>query len=288
MGIPDATAVTLAIRGSQVSTLLSVMQKVDTQFVLPSSLDINEVMVPAKYRIELIEGYDLSRCRCETVKDILFLLRHRDCFYLTFVLSIPITPSVPAATYISISQCILFLLPNYSLYLPQNRSGCRKCRRSVIRNHCISLQVLNRFNPSLSLSRLLCPFDLEHLFIADHLFLQAIASLLPTPLISSEQIADFYQGQEQDPFFRPSLGAIRLLLEDSIHSLPELSLLIRFAAAVFSRHHIFPSVEWVSRLLAVPDPLLASALVRNSLFLLHDARQSDLVDGVASAAGSVS
>ena len=37
------------------------VEKVDTQFVLPSSFDINEVTVPAKYRIEWIEGYDLSR-----------------------------------------------------------------------------------------------------------------------------------------------------------------------------------------------------------------------------------
>ena len=70
-----------------------------------------------------------------------------------------------------------------------------------------------------------------------------LSSLTPR---SSEQIADFYQGQEQDPFFRPSLGAIRLLLEDSIHSLPELSLLIRFAAAVFSRHHIVCSQTFLA------------------------------------------
>ena len=44
------------------------VEKVDTQFVLPSSLDINEVMVPAKYRIELIEGYDLSRIGFHSLK----------------------------------------------------------------------------------------------------------------------------------------------------------------------------------------------------------------------------
>lgn len=44
------------------------VEKVDTQFVLPSSLDINEVMVPAKYRIELIEGYDLSRIEFHSLK----------------------------------------------------------------------------------------------------------------------------------------------------------------------------------------------------------------------------
>ena len=167
--------------------------------------------------------------------------------------------SLTEATFISVSQCILFLLPVYSLYVPLSRRECRKCRRSVIHNHCISLQVLNRFNPSLSLARLLCPFDLEHLYIADRLLLRATASLLPTPLVSgllssltprsSQRIAYFYQGREQDPFFRPSLGAIRLLLEDSAHS-PELSLLIRFAAAVFSRHHIVCS----------QTPLLSSSL----------------------------
>lgn len=45
----------------------------DSQFVLPSDLEINEVTVPAKYRIELIEGYDLSRIRFHSLESRLSL-----------------------------------------------------------------------------------------------------------------------------------------------------------------------------------------------------------------------
>lgn len=60
-------------------------------------------------------------CRCETVKDILFLLRHRDCFYLTFVLSIPITPFVPTVgSILCYYQGDLYLnLPVYSVSASQ-------------------------------------------------------------------------------------------------------------------------------------------------------------------------
>lgn len=52
-----------------------------------------------------------------------------------------------------------------------------------MRNHYITLQQLNHKNNNLNLEDILSPSDMEHVLVVERLFLHAIKSLFPQPIM---------------------------------------------------------------------------------------------------------
>ena len=145
--------------------------------VMYSNLIVNGVPIPAGSRIYAIEecivlsGYWvdvwLLDYRIEPVLDFLYLLRSHGLFTIIFM---PPGMSIPP-------PIISVIYDSYMYLLPDARSTNLKYRRSLILNHCRTIQLLFRSNSSLSLSRLLSSTDPEHLLVADRLLLQAVQSI---------------------------------------------------------------------------------------------------------------
>ena len=130
--------------------------------------------------------------------------------------------------------------------LPDARSTNLKYRRSLILNHCRTIQLLFRSNSSLSLSRLLSSTDPEHLLVADrYCFKLFNPFLLPRSCSyasivfhsTSEHLSQFYHGYENRESFVPDLGSLRLIVDD-LNTNNDIILLLRYCETIHRLYHV--------------------------------------------------
>ena len=64
---------------------------------------------------------------------------------------------------------------------------------------------------------------------------------------TSEMISQFYQGNERNPYFHPSLGNLRFIIEEvNIREYPALLWLFRYMETVYRIYHVVSSDGMVS------------------------------------------
>ena len=263
----DHSSTVLFLRGEQIKQLILTLKKDSEPCRVSRDLYINDTGIRRGSYINRILSYDCSYACYSAIVDLLYILRFHSVIRVEFSLKRS-SPIQTNSDRLLLSQSILFLMRSYPLFL--SHPQLLNCRTELVHNHCLTLRHLCEYNWNISLSKLLCPWDIEHVFAAERCLLQVVQKVIPSPLLSHKDCSEMYHNS----VFSPSLPYLRCLHrripQDKVVVFNQL---LQFYYAIFSLYGCYPTDELVPILCEIPDRLVLSAFISAYPFLFLDHRQ---------------